>query len=449
MSSYTTPTNTMSSLTDAEKAILANISYELIGVPQPDRQPFENLVRVLQTTHRQVKHHTHDSAAAADGLVHSTVSANATDLYAFPPNLVEETKKGFEDDNGLTKLLDRFTDPMNIDTKFAQNLNIKSILQVIMRPTGPFSLSSQTKAAYIYGRFDAQQWGQLSAVTPDQTSATSDPTANNKRDSSPAPASATPAKKAKKDEVRKKNYPNNHILFGEDGPYPGCATAYHPSTTNVTIRCRKDVERKSPAVRGHNGFTVGDWFPSQMSTVARGAHGATQGGIFGTANDGAFSIISTKTYAGADKGNLLEFDYCAPNSIENADATQLTGSAGLDAMRTSRREGHEIRVFRGVGACAGAPSAGIRYDGLYKIVKEASENNTGGGVMIKFGMKRVEEQAEIDQSRPSVEERGLIGRTERLFEKIKRFYRAREEREGREEGEEGEKGEEREESEEA
>ena len=413
----------MSSLTDAEKAILAEISYELIGVPEPDRKPFDALVRVLQTTHRQVKHQAHASPADAAALVHSTVSAATTEFHKRPPNPVEEAKKG------LAKLLDKFSDPLKIDTKFAQNLNIKSLLETIMRPAGPFSIASQTKAGYIYGRFDAQQWGELWAVTPDQTSATSDAKAKNKRDPSPAPDSTSSTKKAKSTQVRPKTYPDNHVLFGKDGPYPGCATIYHTATTNVTIRCRKDVERKSAAVRGHNGFNVGDWFPSQFSTMARGAHGATQGGIFGTADDGAFSIISTKTYAGADKGNLLEFDYCAPNSIENPDTTQLTGSAGLDAMRTSRREGHSIRVFRGVGACAGAPSAGIRYDGLYKIVKEAFANNESGGMMIKFGMKRLENQAEIDQSRPTVEEKGLIGTTERLFETIKQKHRVREESE--------------------
>jgi SAD/SRA domain len=418
----------MSSLTDLEKVILNDVSLDLIGLTVHDQQSSDILLRVLQTTHRKVKHFAHRSAADAAAAVHDAADEDV-------PDRLECSKQYLENKLGVTKILDRLCNAHRITPNFAQILQVKRVLDTITSPRNPFSLSSKTQAQYLFSRFEQQNWGELWVVTPDQSSATSDDKRKGKRSSSTAPASTGPAKKAKESDasrdskIRKTTYDNDHPLFGNAGPYPGCQTAYNTETKNVTIRMRKDVRHKSAAVHGNNGLTVGDWFPSQFSTVACGAHGATQAGISGTASKGAFSILCTKTYAGADTGNLQEFDYCAPGSIENTDTTELTGSVGHEAMLMSYREDHKIRVFRGVGACAGAPNAGIRYDGLYQIVKKTSANNKDGGFIITFGMKRLENQAAIDLARPSAEEKRVIGRTERLFDEIKASYHGGEESE--------------------
>lgn len=44
-------------------------------------------------------------------------------------------------------------------------------------------------------------------------------------------------------------------------------------------------------VFGHNGLTVGQWWPYRICALRDGAHGATQGGIAGTAQSGAYSVV--------------------------------------------------------------------------------------------------------------------------------------------------------------
>ncbi len=44
-------------------------------------------------------------------------------------------------------------------------------------------------------------------------------------------------------------------------------------------------------VFGHNGIAVGQWWPYRICALRDGAHGATQGGIAGSAKEGAYSVV--------------------------------------------------------------------------------------------------------------------------------------------------------------
>ena len=44
-------------------------------------------------------------------------------------------------------------------------------------------------------------------------------------------------------------------------------------------------------VFGHNGLTVGQWWPYRICALRDGAHGATQGGIAGSVEIGAYSVV--------------------------------------------------------------------------------------------------------------------------------------------------------------
>ena len=44
-------------------------------------------------------------------------------------------------------------------------------------------------------------------------------------------------------------------------------------------------------VFGHNGLVVGQWWPYRICALRDGAHGATQGGIAGSAKTGAYSVV--------------------------------------------------------------------------------------------------------------------------------------------------------------
>ena len=75
--------------------------------------------------------------------------------------------------------------------------------------------------------------------------------------------------------------------------------AYQSIMWNITVtdgRTRKyNLTNKSVAIPcnrfGHNGLTVGQWFPFRICALTAGAHGATQAGIAGSEKIGAFSIV--------------------------------------------------------------------------------------------------------------------------------------------------------------
>lgn len=75
--------------------------------------------------------------------------------------------------------------------------------------------------------------------------------------------------------------------------------AYQSIMWNITVtdgRTRKySLTNKSAAIPcnnfGHNGLTVGQWFPFRICALNAGAHGATQAGIAGSEKIGAFSIV--------------------------------------------------------------------------------------------------------------------------------------------------------------
>lgn len=74
---------------------------------------------------------------------------------------------------------------------------------------------------------------------------------------------------------------------------------YQSIMWNITVtdgRTRKyTITDKSAAIScnrfGHNGLTVGQWFPFRICALNAGAHGATQAGIAGSENTGAFSVV--------------------------------------------------------------------------------------------------------------------------------------------------------------
>ena len=74
---------------------------------------------------------------------------------------------------------------------------------------------------------------------------------------------------------------------------------YRSIMWNITVtdgRTRKyTLTNKSAAIAcnnfGHNGLTVGQWFPFRICALNAGAHGATQAGIAGSEKIGAFSVV--------------------------------------------------------------------------------------------------------------------------------------------------------------
>jgi SAD/SRA domain len=153
---------------------------------------------------------------------------------------------------------------------------------------------------------------------------------------------------------------------------------------------------------GHNGLTMGQISLRQLAALAYGAHGSSQSGVAGTPSTGAFSIIVTGRYRSVEKDGLARFDYCAPGSMNNSFAGALIESQGLKTMRASRATRRPVRVLRGPNEdFAEAPRAGLRYDGLYVVVREERRTNKKGGLYAAFVLERMRGQAAVDLPRPN------------------------------------------------
>lgn len=116
---------------------------------------------------------------------------------------------------------------------------------------------------------------------------------------------------------------------------------------------------------GHGPLVQGQWWPTQLCALRDGAHGAPQGGICGSPEQGAYSIVlsSGVGYDDTDDGETI---YYSGTPGSNGEATENT-----KYLLISLDTGHPVRVLRSSQLPKGnpyRPQRGLRYDGLYTVV---------------------------------------------------------------------------------
>lgn len=126
--------------------------------------------------------------------------------------------------------------------------------------------------------------------------------------------------------------------------------------------------RISPEFMGNGQLVNGQWWPTQLAALRDGAHGSSQGGIYGKTGHGAYSCImaGNHEYGGQDDGDKDEGDvvyYCGTDSYDG----KITG--GTQLMIEACANGHHVRLIRSHKVQSPyAPEMGLRYDGLYDVV---------------------------------------------------------------------------------
>ena len=180
-------------------------------------------------------------------------------------------------------------------------------------------------------------------------------------------------------------------------------------------RLHKSYEhKKSCNYFGHGNIVNGQWWPLQICAMRDGAHGEIESGIHGKAGMGAFSVVlSGGGYSDIDQGDIIQ--YCGTSGKEEK------ASAGTDLLMKSYKDGKDIRVLRSSSLDKEnvyRPVKGLRYDGLYRIIKdEILDRDTA---MHRFTLRRRIRQDPIRctgvEKRPTEEElaeyskiRNLIG----------------------------------------
>lgn len=297
----------------------------------------------------------------------------------------------------------------------------EALVLMFDKPDFHFQGTTRERARSLYERWQAQNWGKGEVIED-----SSDDNANAATNDDNAASGSKRRKSSTTDAVAKRNPvrelaattirppPPNHPIFGTQGIMHGVALKLGPRRKDYILDSR--YPKRDAKVFGHNGLTVGDWWPMQLLALFNGAHGARMGGIAGNAETGAYSVVT----AGGpyedldqDQGDILY--YSGSRSHDNTDPKEpFPSSAATLALKSSLRLGKPVRVLRAAGSGSGKgsganlrPTVGIRYDGLYRVVAMQLKTNTSGGLYEQFKLERLEGQpplSSIVKSRPTARE---------------------------------------------
>ncbi|KAI2611834.1 PUA-like domain-containing protein [Hypoxylon sp. NC1633] len=242
-------------------------------------------------------------------------------------------------------------------------------------------------ARSLYEKWESENWGANAVIDEDIASETNETS---------GPAS---------DEiqiVRSGLPPRDHPVFGVQGIMHGIMIVKGPAGKK-TYRLNPRVPKKPAKVFGHNGIPLGAWFANQLVALQRGAHGARIGGIAGTTDAGAYSIVVADNYDDLDNDQGETLYYSGSNSHGNDDPTRPGPSSnGTKALKASLQTRNPVRVLRSGGSASSSgrgwlPACGLRYDGLYRVVALKEPKNANGGLYEQFVLRREPDQTPLEE----------------------------------------------------
>jgi predicted restriction endonuclease len=148
------------------------------------------------------------------------------------------------------------------------------------------------------------------------------------------------------------------------------------------------------------GVRVGDTFVDREEVRARKVHRAGQAGIVGTGERGAESIVVSGGYEDdEDYGSVIVYTGHGgrDNNTGRQVADQTFDTPGNAALLTSKLTGAPVRVVRGAHrGSPTAPSTGLRYDGLYRVVDAWQERGRSGFLMCRYRMIELHNTTAVD-----------------------------------------------------
>lgn len=202
--------------------------------------------------------------------------------------------------------------------------------------------------------------------------------------------------------------PVNHPIYGKGGIMHG-VVCYRSPKKGLTYKLNPAYkhEKVNAAFIGEGYLIPGDWWPFQLVALFHGAHGRSQGGIFGSASMGVYSIVISgrnNKYHEIDKddGEILYY------STDNMGVA--TTSVGTQALNKSIDIRQPVRVLRGQSQTGGgwAPECGIRYDGLYRVIGKKLVPTRNGEEWFRYTLCREAGQRDLREivgSSPTLQQR--------------------------------------------
>lgn len=214
--------------------------------------------------------------------------------------------------------------------------------------------------------------------------------------------------------------PPEHPIWGTNGIMHGfiIQSSLHRKF-NYVLDPRCESEKRPFKEFGHNGLTPGDWWPYQKVALFHGAHGHSMAGISGHAQRGAWSVV----VSGSSKYEELDRDmgdtiwYSSDQSHDNVDPLHIVYRSNMAlSLHASIANGNPVRVLRSSGRGRFAPTRGIRYDGLYTVVKVVERKNAKGGLYEQFQLCRRPDQRRLEDVCDSSPTRDQLADFERIQE---------------------------------
>lgn len=298
----------------------------------------------------------------------------------------------------LNMFLRWLDEEVQMTPEMKQKTMIERALKVMFAmPEYHFPPSYVQRAIKLFEKWEAENWGHGEVLDDSEPESQILEPANSRQAASVRTASAD------SDMVTARLPPDDHPIYGRGGIMRGLALksgqrkvhVYHP-----------DFPPRDPKIYGSNGFANGQWYPLQLLALSHGAHGARQAGISGNSVTGAYSVVISGQYHELDQDYGETVYYSGSNSHNNDNPrTPAPSSGGTLVLHASLSSGRPIRVLRSrADKSVWAPSVGIRYDGLYRVVEVRYPINRKGGMYEQFKLQREVGQLPIDRTRPTPNE---------------------------------------------
>ncbi|KAK3658821.1 hypothetical protein LTR56_001692 [Elasticomyces elasticus] len=317
--------------------------------------------------------------------------------------LAQKSKQGIPDrkeSSSIAAWYNQIEDQLNwLENDARMTVELKNLSQIdkvlpLMFADERFHFTGELseRSRVLFERFESERWG---APAPADT------------DVEMVDASASlhrsPERTSRSNSDRTIKYPPaNHPIWGIHGIMHGIALsiprAGQPGKPEYKTDLRYETEIRDGKVYGDNEIVVGSWWPKKLVAKFHGAHEMHGSGIAGSRSHGAYSIVVSGAYSDVDEDHGSFLYYSAPQSGEHADPATTKTSTELEMSCRYRRP---VRVLRSAGTSRWSPRCGLRYDGLYEVTSMQRKINKLKGSYNRFTLERLDDQDDIDLSRPN------------------------------------------------
>lgn len=251
--------------------------------------------------------------------------------------------------------------------QYAERGRVKLALEKLKDPNNKLPNDIATKAAELYQTFESSAWKARRGSTPGDA----------------ITASAV----------------LDHPIFAPGGIMHGMIPT-RGKGGNRTFVPDPSIEWRRSDVYGHNDLEVGQWFARRGCAIIAGATNQPLRGISGHRDHGAYAVVVSGEYEDldSDQGDVL---YYSSEGAKGGDSQRQEDMIGNQALTASLHTGRPVRVLRGAKTSAKgrrsgwAPSCGLRYDGLYRVVTKMTKRGKHGGEFLQFKLERLQGQKDL------------------------------------------------------